>query len=354
MIDQNAKPFAQYMILQNLAYHEERLINSKAKVDNKWRDLSLPLDKPMGSKKNYLNKEKFKEIENGNLRLLSRIYNIIFDKNKEFASKYNQNPKESQIKEKEKEPAYPNLSFHPFSNDNKIRTLNLQVRKKETDRINHDNVHLLRKLKDSKPTVFTIGEMKERQKNIKNLNSLTRKHTARTPSKVLPSITQRGHMNPVLENYLKRHDMLPGVKGIEDLDQDITAEIQKEISPARGGSTRNKSIEATSPKKDGLNSSLIQESGYQKGRPKMPRRKRDSNFTSDEVRVNRLNKSSVDAHKLLTSSDKIENNMTQSTKEGQNGQIKSNYVSDNAEKDIHSLQNSYIEDKNHQVNKTVL
>jgi len=81
------------MKLQELAIHEDRKINAIPKIDTRLHDFSYICDPTIPSKRNYLWKEKNKEIESGNLRLLTKIYNIIFDRRSEFSSKYNQNPK---------------------------------------------------------------------------------------------------------------------------------------------------------------------------------------------------------------------------------------------------------------------
>ena len=198
-MDPSAKPINQFMIIQNQAFHEDKLIHSKPRIDNKWKDTTFLTVNEIPSKKHYLTKERYREIENGNLRLLSKIYNIIFDRNKQFQRQYGKIHKESTKENTPKPPSYPQ--------EGKVRSLNILSRRKENERINRDNQYLLNKLKDSKPTVFTNSELKQREKNIKILSSRTRKYN-KTPASFLPILNARTHINPVVEQYLIRHDMI--------------------------------------------------------------------------------------------------------------------------------------------------
>lgn len=60
----------------------------KGRVDNKLSNYAHIYDLAEPSKKNYIWREKNREIENGNVRLLNKIYTIMFDRRKEFPSKY--------------------------------------------------------------------------------------------------------------------------------------------------------------------------------------------------------------------------------------------------------------------------
>lgn len=227
MQDHNtSRPTYQYMLLQNRAYHEDNLVHTKPRLDNQLRDYAHITDITMPSKKNYLWKEKTKEIENGNLRLLSKIYTIIFDKKKQFPTKYNQFSKEPKDLHNTTMPL-----FHPYSIDSRVRSLNIVNRKKETDRINKENHNLLSKLKDSKPTVFQAKSVKQRVRNLKNLNNLTRKYEGATdPLKCILPNPANAPINPTIERYLKKHEIIP-MREFSDLNN------LENIEHIGGGST---------------------------------------------------------------------------------------------------------------------
>lgn len=129
-------------------------MNVKGRVDNRLKNYAHIYDLGEPSKKNYFWREKNREIESGNVRLLNKIYTIMFDRKKEFPQKYDRYakiPKEVQVE---------NPLFHPFSKDSRIRSLNIVNRKRETDRINRDNYMIMSKLKTSKPTVCCFDEAK--------------------------------------------------------------------------------------------------------------------------------------------------------------------------------------------------
>jgi len=215
----------QFMFFQNQAHHEEKLIRAKSKIDNKLNDFSHICDIRVPSKKGYRWKERNNNIREGNFKILSKIYSIIYDSKKEFAQKYSQLPVNS-TKLKNTMPL-----FHPYSYDSKIRSLNLVNRKKECQRINNDNFNLFEKIRKTKPTVPSINNVKKRDEQLKDIYKRIRKRDLtrpKTPIDIFPSITNRSRINPTLEHYFIRHDMLPR-KDLENLQDEIEV-IEKELT----------------------------------------------------------------------------------------------------------------------------
>ena len=156
----------QFLIFQNKAYHEDNLINSKGLLDTKMKDYSHILNSQIPSKKIFLERERNRDIESANKKLLNKIYSIIYDKDKQIAKKYR--PEETQTSKF----FNTKISLHPFCEEHKAKTLNFGQRKRENDRICQDNLFLLNRLKNSKPRVLNIEDAKNHNRQSKILEFL--------------------------------------------------------------------------------------------------------------------------------------------------------------------------------------
>ena len=329
MFDPNMKPNRQFLLLQSQAYHEDKLLHIKPTVDNKWKKNSNYINGyDIPSKKNYLNREKHKEIENGNLRLLSRIYNIIFDKSKD-----KKELNASMSKEDSKEN-YHKPTFHPYSDNNKIRSLNITSRRKESARINQDNFLLLNRIKESKPTVTTIDEIKSREKRAQSLPR-KKKKPSKIPHCVLPSITNRIPLNPVLEQYLKRHDMLPTNHTIE-LPTELSTLDKKKRSKS---SKRNQSFQFSTignNKRDVILDVLREKRTL----------KKQSNLTEmSNSQIHETSLEKMNRTELITNISMEKLSVRASQEENINQKnYKSYFASDMVEEEMKKIETSYIQD----------
>ena len=193
---------AQLMVIQRLAHHEDRLLHSKPAIDNKLRDFSHLFNPSIPSKKKYLTKKRTKEIYDGNLSLLSRIYSITFDKNAE-GSKYPGVPR------KTKREDGANIILHPFSADHRSRSMNTQTRKRELDKINKDNSQLLEKLRTMKSTIPSAQEIKKRDRNLNYFKNMLTKKQENQQVRVLKTfVNQKANGDSILYKYMRRHDLL--------------------------------------------------------------------------------------------------------------------------------------------------
>jgi len=196
-------PTAHLMFIQSRAHHEDRIIHSRPTIDNKLKDFSHLLRPTIPSKKNYINKEKVKKINQDNVNLLSKIYKITFDKNNEPVGKYGA-PAKSR-----KEEVNGSIELHPFSSDHRSRSLNNANRRKELEKINKDNSQLLNKLRTMKSTVPNIGQCKQRKKKLEYLKQLIHKRDEDQKNRALqPYINQRMKGDSVLNQYIHRHEQV--------------------------------------------------------------------------------------------------------------------------------------------------
>ena len=190
---------SQFLLFQNKAYHEDNLINSKPLLDTKMKDYSYIFDSQIPSKKSFLERERNRNIENGNSKLLNRIYSIIYDKDRKIAKKYRPEHAETKF-------FSTKISFHPFSEEHRAKTLNFGQRKRENVKIFQDNLFLLNRLKNSKPRVLNVDDVKKHStRSNKYAENIRVFDTKNRPRSVL-TIFDRQKLNPTLDQFIQRHE----------------------------------------------------------------------------------------------------------------------------------------------------
>ena len=190
----------QFMLFQNKAYDEERLIQLKSNVDNKINDFSHILERNQPSRRTYLEREKQKEIQSQNHHLLNKIHSIIYQRNQKENGGGIRLPKSVEQKILSKAP-----TFHPFSDDNKGKSMNINIRMKEMDRINDDNRLILSKLQATKPTINLV-DLKVHAKNSKKYGNRLRSFDSKHRPKSILCIFDRSKLNPILSKFIARHE----------------------------------------------------------------------------------------------------------------------------------------------------
>ena len=190
----------QFLIFQNKAYHEDNLINSKALLDTKMKDYSYILNSQKPSKKLFLERERNRDIEKGNKKLLNKIYSIIYDKNKQIVKKYR-----PEVTEKSKF-LNTKISFHPFCEEHKAKTLNFGQRKRENDRICQDNLSFLNRLKNSKPRILNVSDAKNHDRKCNKYAKNIRIFDPKNRPKSVLIIHDRHRLSPALDQFIKRRE----------------------------------------------------------------------------------------------------------------------------------------------------
>ena len=190
----------QFLIFQNKAYHEDNLINSKGLLDTKMKDYSHILNSQIPSKKLFLERERNRDIENTNKKLLNKIYSIIYDKDKQIAKKYR--PEETQTSKF----FNTKISFHPFCEEHKAKTLNFGQRRRENDRICQDNLFLLNRLKNSKPRVLNIEDAKNHNRQTNKYAQNIRIFDPNNRPKSVLTFNDKNRLSPALDKFIQRHE----------------------------------------------------------------------------------------------------------------------------------------------------
>ena len=193
----------QFMLFQNKAYHEERLIHLKAHVDNKLNDFSHILERNQPNRKHYLEREKQKEILSQNHYILDKIHSIIYERNNQ---KENGLARSKLPKSVEQRLLNQISGLNSFGEENKVRSMNINVRKKEMDRINDDNRMILSRLQTTKPTI-KLDELKQHAKNSKKYGKRLRSFDHKHRPKNILCIFDRNKINPILTKLIKRHEV---------------------------------------------------------------------------------------------------------------------------------------------------